>query len=129
MEGAVAAPEYLPVKLVYMSRCFNFQVQRIQSRRAVEHVEVLLHALNAQAETNTKVKVDLRAADDCCNLLVESNEPKKMWERFAMFVSQNPQEFEWVKRRWIVVLEGKSGWNDYLLLAHFDASVRLDTVK
>ena len=112
-----------------MSRCFNFQIQRIQSHKTVEHIEVLLHALNAQAGAKTKIKVDFCAVDDYCNLYVESNEPVKMWGRFAMFVSQNPQEFEWVKRRWIVVLQGKSGWDDYLLLAHFDSSARLDVVK
>jgi hypothetical protein len=81
-----------------MSRCLNFQIQRIQSGEAITQIELLLHSLNAQAKARTvKVLVDFCITDDYCNVFVESSEPTKLWKNFAAFVAENSREFEWIK--------------------------------
>jgi hypothetical protein len=113
-----------------MQRRLNFQIQRIQSREAIPQLELLLHCLNAQARTGSmKLSVDFHPEDDYCNVSVESGKATKLWKRFCAFAAENPREFDWISKRWIVVLQGESGWDDYLLLAHFDSSVQLDTAK
>jgi hypothetical protein len=111
-----------------MKRLLNFQIQGIQSGNAATQIELLLHALNAHARPRKiKLSVDFQPNRDYCNVLVHSRESPELWKRFAKFVAQNPSEFEWMTSRWIVVLQGKAGWDDYLLVAHFSPSVRLDT--
>lgn len=113
-----------------MQRYFNFQIQRVQSGDAIPRIELLLHSLNALAKTKAiKLSVDFCPTDDYCNVFVQSSESIKLWKHFAAFVAENSKEFEWLRRRWIVLLQGESGWDDYLMLAHFDSSVRLDAVK
>ena len=113
-----------------MPRCLHIQIQGLRSKGAVEHIDVLLHALCAQAGTEpTKISVEIGAADEYCNVFVEAKKVAGLWKRLTVFVAENSQEFDWMKKRWIVVLQGKSGWSDYLMLDHFDSSVRLDMIK
>lgn len=113
-----------------MQRCFNFQIQRVQSVDAISQIELLLHSLNAQAKTRVlKLSIDFCPNENYCNVFVESSNPIRLWRDFSAFVAENAKEFEWIKKRWIVVLQGESGWDDYLMLAHFDSSVRLDAVE
>jgi hypothetical protein len=113
-----------------MKRCLRIQIQRIQASKAIGSIEMLLHVVSGQAGVNIKqVKVDYRSLDDYCNILVESNDGKKLWSYLAAAIAENPEEFVWLRKRWIVILEGKSGWDDYLLLAHFKPSVHLDVVN
>lgn len=107
----------------------NFQIQRIQSGDAINRIETLLHALNAQTSAKRlKVSVDFEPADDFCNVAVDSEQPSQLWEGLTSFAAENAKEFAWIKRRWIVVLEGEKGWDDYLLLAHFDSLAKLDSI-
>jgi hypothetical protein len=113
-----------------MKRCLSIQIQRIQASNAIEYIEVLLHVISGLAGVKiTRIDVDYSFIDDYCNILVESNDGKKLWSCLAMVIAENPDEFVWLRKRWIVILEGKSGWDDYLLLAHFKPSVHLDAVN
>lgn len=113
-----------------MQQCLTFQIQKIQSHDAVIQIELLLHVLHASVQPNTlKLTVDFCPDYDYCNIIVQSNDSTKLWKRFAKFVARNTVHFEWMKARWIVVLQGKSGWDDYLLVAHFEPSTRLDPLE
>jgi hypothetical protein len=61
-----------------------------------------------------------------CNISFESSKPKKFWSKITTFIQDDRGDFEWLLAHWIVVLQGKKGWDDYLLLAHFDPSVQTD---
>lgn len=112
-----------------MSRYLNFQIQEIRSSEAVTKIELLLHSLNAQQTSKLgAVSVDFCIAENYCNVVLESKSPVKFWKRFTTFVAENSNEFDWLKKRWIVVLQGENGWDDYLLLAHFNLAVTLDSL-
>ena len=113
-----------------MKPCLSIQIQRIQAPKAIGYIETLLHVVSGQTGVKIKrVNVDYCSIDDYCNILVESNDGKKLWSCLAMVIAENPEEFVWLRKRWIVILQGKSGWDDYLLLAHFKPSVHVDAVN
>ena len=63
------------------------------------------------------------------NFTVTSSDIRKFWLNFLDGISVDPQLKSRLQNCWIVVVQGKNGWDDYLTLAHFDDSVELDEVK
>jgi hypothetical protein len=115
--------------MIAMSRIINFQIQKIQSADAIEHIECLLHVIYAQDKCHDiSIEIDFCPADDYCNVYVESKEVVQLWSQLSIVFAENLPLFVWIKKRWIVVLQGEYGWDDYLLLAHFKASVSLDII-
>ncbi|MFS2032600.1 hypothetical protein ACEN8I_01120 [Polaromonas sp. CT11-55] len=113
-----------------MKPCLNIQIQRIQASKAIGHIETLLHVVSGQTEVKiTRIAVDYCFIGDYCNIFVESNNGEKLWSCLAIVIAENPEKFVWLRKRWIVILQGKSGWDDYLLLAHFKPSVHLDPIN
>lgn len=95
-----------------MQRCFNFPIQRVQSVDAISQIELLLHSLNAQAKARVvKLSVDFCSDENYCNVFVKSSNPIRLWRNFAAFIAENAKEFESIKKRWIVVLQGESEWD------------------
>ena len=113
-----------------MPRRLHIQIQRLRSNRASEHIDVLLHAILAHAGAQAvHLDVDVEPSDEYCNIFIQVQKAATLWKRLEAFIAENPHEFEWLKKRWIVVLQGKSGWDDYLMLDHFDSSVKLDMAE
>jgi hypothetical protein len=50
----------------------------------------------------------------------------ELWTRIKRDVLANPTHGESVSRASIIVCEGKHGWDDYLLLHHYDRTLELD---
>jgi hypothetical protein len=110
-----------------MPRRLEIQIQKTRTLAAVSRIEALLHVIHAVAGGELS-KVDVNPSEDYCNLSIDVSYPKKMWQDLSEAIASDPKLGSWLMRRWIVVLQGKSGWKDYLLLAHFDTTARLDAI-
>lgn len=60
------------------------------------------------------------------NFEFETNEIDAMWSALRAELATDTDRFAELQTRWIVVAEGNHGWDDYLMLAHFDPTVRVD---
>jgi hypothetical protein len=110
-----------------MKRCLNLKIQRVQSNSATQEIETLLHSLIAMTDSEkVEFSVNFSYVENYCNISIYAITPIKLWKFLSEAMFENSQEFEWLRKRWIVVVQGESGWDDYLLLAHFDPSVKLD---
>lgn len=109
-----------------MPRQLHFQIQKIRSKQAGDHVEMLLHVIHGCIKSVVNVDFQLDISDNCCNLTVITESPKKYWKKVLAFLQEDVAEYEWLCSRWIVVTQGRRGWDDYRLLAHFDPSVKID---
>ncbi|MET0068487.1 MAG: hypothetical protein ABW096_00505 [Candidatus Thiodiazotropha sp.] len=49
-----------------------------------------------------------------------------LWGQLKTGIFENPSLGEWARKVAIVVAKGDSGWDDYLLLYHYDPSEKLD---
>ncbi len=50
------------------------------------------------------------------------------WAEFQQQILNNTPCGDWLKEVAIIVCEGEYGWNDALLLAHYDDNEKLDTL-
>lgn len=62
------------------------------------------------------------------NLNFFTEDAKVFWEEFQQATLTDSACGAWLKEVAIIVCEGEYGWNDALLLAHFEASEALDTL-
>lgn len=62
------------------------------------------------------------------NLNFFTENPRAFWAEFQQKILLNTACGTWLKEVGIIVCEGEYGWNDALLLAHFDANEALDTL-
>lgn len=60
------------------------------------------------------------------NLNFFTEDAKVFWEEFQQVTQADPACANWLKKVGIIVCEGQYGWNDALLLAHFDPNEELD---
>jgi len=61
------------------------------------------------------------------NLDFSSNDVKKLWSQINRELLGNPKIGIWIRNVSIITCEGKNGWDDYLLLSHYDRNERLDS--
>ena len=107
-----------------MSHHITIQIQDTRATRSVQDIENLLHAVHAQPEKLSHVEVDW-SRSSYCNVLIGADHPSKLWAELSKLIA-GQDTFNWIRHHWIVAVEGKSGWNDYSIVAHFDPSVPLD---
>lgn len=62
------------------------------------------------------------------NLNFFTEDAPAFWQEFQRNNLQDTPTGRWLKNVAIIVCEGQYGWNDALLLAHFDASETLDAL-
>ncbi len=63
------------------------------------------------------------------NLMFETSEPQKTWNLLQNRLLRDEDMGLVLSQASIVVCEGKDGWNDYLLLHHFDPSEKLNNIN
>ncbi|MBC5768611.1 hypothetical protein [Ramlibacter albus] len=113
-----------------MSRLIDIQIQGIGAPSALSRIDTLLHVIHAVAgSARGSVAVRVNAARDYCNLSIDATRPGIIWRELLAAINQNAAMRSWLSHRWIVVLQGRLGWNDYLLLAHFNPTVRVDSLR
>jgi hypothetical protein len=60
------------------------------------------------------------ADEDWCNIHVRSRNPVALWRKIISLLLNDPASLRMLRERWIVVCEGRRGWDDYRTLAHFE---------
>jgi hypothetical protein len=60
------------------------------------------------------------------NLMFETTELQKLWRLLQDALYRDEEVGSALSQASMAMCEGKDGWNDYLLLYHFDPSVKLD---
>jgi hypothetical protein len=63
------------------------------------------------------------------NLTFETTELQKMWFLLQDLLFRDEKIGAALTQSSIVVCEGKDGWNDYLVLHHFNPSEKLDNIE
>jgi hypothetical protein len=63
---------------------------------------------------------------DYVNLIFETDQPKRLWELLQQQLYQTGTFGRFLQISSIATCEGRHGWEDYLLLHHFDADERRD---
>ena len=68
-------------------------------------------------------------SDDGCYINVDFQTPDapRLWQAIQSTLCLTPEKKSPISSTIIVVCEGEDGWNDYLLLHHFDKSEAIDT--
>lgn len=103
-------------------RSLVFQIQNVSDDGSIAHVDLLLHVLNALDYSTTTTVTHVDVGENYCNVSVTLKKPQSLWNRVQKCIAEEPERFAWLTRNWIVVAEGQSDWDDYLLLGHFAAS-------
>lgn len=60
------------------------------------------------------------------DLMFETDRPKDLWRVLEQELFQSSEFGEGMQKASMVMCEGQDGWNDYLLLHHFDLTVECD---
>lgn len=62
------------------------------------------------------------------NIELQSENIQRLWEEIQIKLSLNTNDASEIAKGIIVVCEGKKGWNDYLLLYHYNTSEHVDSL-
>lgn len=60
------------------------------------------------------------------NIELQSEDIQRLWEIIQTELSDKNNDFSIISKGVVVVCEGDKGWDDYLLLYHYDVSEKLD---
>jgi hypothetical protein len=63
------------------------------------------------------------------NLMFETSELKRLWGLLQDTLYKDEQVGSAMSKASMAMCEGSDGWNNYLLLYHFDPSVKLDSIN
>lgn len=66
------------------------------------------------------------SGDGYCNLMFETADPAALWAALSKALYDDPPYGLLLRRCTMVVCQGANGWDDYLLLQHFDEMQPLD---
>lgn len=62
------------------------------------------------------------------NLMFETSNAAEFWKKFETKVYADPAVGALMRRASLATCTGESGWDDYLLLHHYDKTLPLDTL-
>lgn len=105
-------------------KCISVQLHRARDDRY--HLEDLL-ALVRGIGRYPEVDVDVGDAESV-NLNFFTEDIRLFWSDFEKGVFKDDDLGEWVKNTTIVVCEGDQGWDNYLLLWHYDQNEETDSL-
>jgi hypothetical protein len=106
---------------------FNFHLQfnpRITESRAV-YVTALTRMIENSTDITGSIWSDGDKKGSYVNLNVMVERPLAFWRFLMRQITSNPTSL--IPQIMIATCQGKAGWDDYLLLHHFDQKVQLDT--
>lgn len=103
-------------------RCISVQLHRVRdSRYHLEDLLALVRSIGRYPE------VDADEGDtDSVNLNFFTEDIRLFWSDFEKGVLGDSLLGDWVKNTTIVVCEGDQGWDNYLLLWHYDENENID---
>lgn len=105
-------------------KCFIIQID--PSRDTSYSIEAFTRLVREQ-DKFPEVEADYENSA-LTNLNFFTEQPTEFWQYLQANIIQHPDCAAWLKQVAVVVCEGEHGWNDALLLAHFDSNEALDTL-
>ncbi len=110
-------------------KTLNIQIQ--PSRCLAIESDTIVACFRKFSENNEYV-VELKTvenkAEDYINIFLSSLNLSKLWATLKEYIFSSGQLNSQVASALIVICEGDDGWNDYLLLYHFDKSEQTDDI-
>jgi hypothetical protein len=99
-------------------KCISVQLHHRRDARF--HLEDLLDLVRS---VGRYPEVDKDESDpETVNLNFFTEDIRLFWNDFEKGVLNDPEMGDWVKNTTIIVCEGDEGWDNYLLLWHYDQS-------
>jgi hypothetical protein len=96
---------------------------QLQPNRSAS-LDVNLAVLNLRAFSNAVYVSEGYDDGPYVNVVFKTADPAKVWASIQRLLETESS----LASATIVVCQGKLGWDDYLLLHHFDAGVKLDSI-
>jgi hypothetical protein len=120
--------------MVAMGRLRTLTVQVQPELAKSSELTAIKNALEAIARRTHLVEhLDFREGGEdggrYLNFSYRTNNLPTLWAEIRRMVLSDPLIGEGASQAIIVVCEGDHGWDDYLLLYHFDQSVKLDKIE
>ena len=111
-----------------MVRHLNIQVQ--PERRSALDLAGVTDLMQALAKDRTLVAgFEMTSGEDegpYVNFTYLAKDPAALWQRIESDVLAHPELGRMIASASIIVCEGSNGWDDYLLLHHYDRTLTLD---
>jgi len=130
----VMRDQALPVKaksegLRYDACSVSSLCVQVQPNRAPSVDLSVVREMVAQINSSSLVrKHDEQVGDDYVNFIFGTEALHDLWELLWTKLFQHERVGAALRRSSIVTCQGPQGWDDYLLLHHFDPAVSLDKV-
>ncbi len=110
-------------------KTLNIQIQ--PSRCLAIESDKIVACFRKFSENNEYVvefKTVENKAEDYINIFLSSLSLSKLWATLKEYIFSSGQLDSQIASALIVICEGDDGWNDYLLLYHFDKSEQTDDI-
>ena len=105
-------------------KCFIIQID--PSRDTSYNIEAFTRLVREQGKF-PEVEADYEN-NALTNLNFFTEQPMEFWQYLQANILQHPDCTAWLNQVAVVVCEGEHGWNDALLLAHYDDNETLDAL-
>jgi hypothetical protein len=105
----------------------TLSVQILRDRLSEGELTAALHVLKSMAETPLAVEEVKGTDPPYLTVNFEASDARRLWDRLAARMADHSDPLWCVAKASIVVCEGDEGWDDYLLLHHFDPQQSVDT--
>ena len=107
---------------------------QVQPNRAPDIDMARVRALGESVAANKKLVsrfavIDGEDKGPYSNLMFETTELLKLWGQLQEALYKDANVGSALAQASMAMCEGNDGWNDYLLLYHFDPSVKLDNIN
>ena len=104
--------------------CFQIQLDKLTFMTRDDIADILMRF---QSEWPEQCVVKW-ADDDHVNLIVDSNEPNATWTRVKWLMLESKLPGGEFRNAMIITATGENGWDDFLLLHHYDENEPVDTL-
>jgi hypothetical protein len=107
-------------------KCLHIQLQpELCSGDAAKHVDDLV-AIATKHDLDPDINIERGDEDGAyINVNIYTEDVRSLWATLKAVITANQSLFSST----IVCCEGNNGWDDYLLLHHFDKTTALDTLR
>ena len=105
--------------------CFQIQLDRLDVMTR-DDVAMILDRLGSQWPE--KMSSNWDDVEQYVNLMVESKDPSGTWQRAKWPMVDSKIPGGEIRNALIVTATGENGWDDYLLLHHYDNSEQIDAL-
>jgi hypothetical protein len=107
---------------------------QVQPDRAPDIDLARVRALGEDVASNKELVsrfavVDGKDKEPYSNLMFETTELEELWRVLQDALYKDEKVGSALSQASMAMCEGNDGWNDYLLLHHFDPSVKLDNLN